>query len=127
MFKSLFVMVLAVAALVLSTPIFAKACKGMSSSSCSKSTSCSWVKAYKTKSGSTVAAYCRNKAGKKSSTKKTSDKKITHKSKTTSTKKDTKKDKKKDSKKDKKKTDKSKSTKKKDSKSDKKKKDKKTK
>lgn len=42
-------------------------CKEMSQSQCEKSSSCSYVKGYKTKTGTKVDAYCRNKGGKKKS------------------------------------------------------------
>ena len=57
---------------ILTANVSAKSCKGMSQSSCSSSSSCSWVNGYKTKSGSQVSSYCRNKAkksNKKESTK----------------------------------------------------------
>ena len=47
-------------------------CKGLSKTKCEASDSCSWIKGYKTKTGSSVNAYCRAKAGK--STKKKSEK-----------------------------------------------------
>jgi len=58
----------------------AKACKGMSKSACTSSSSCTYVKSYKTKKGVKVDAYCRNKAKKSASSKtksKTSTKKET--------------------------------------------------
>lgn len=50
--------------------VSAKACKGMSKSACTSATSCSWVKAYKTKKNVKVDAYCRNKAKKSAKGKK---------------------------------------------------------
>jgi outer membrane biosynthesis protein TonB len=52
----------------------AKACKGLSKSSCSSNTNCSWVKSYTTKTGAKVNAYCRTKSGKKSSSPSTASK-----------------------------------------------------
>jgi len=60
--------------------VSAKACKGMTKSACSTSTSCSWVKSYKTKKGVKVDAYCRNKAKKSTSNKVTKAKKESKKS-----------------------------------------------
>jgi len=60
---------------LMSNPVMAASCKGMSKSACSSSNSCSWVKAYKTKKGNTVDAHCRAKPGKSSKKKSSSDKK----------------------------------------------------
>ena len=63
--KNMRVSVIAVLMVLLSLPSLAQAeCKGMSKSSCEKSSQCSYVKGYTTKSGSKIAAYCRNKAKK---------------------------------------------------------------
>ena len=40
-------------------------CSGKSKSSCSSSTSCSWVSGYTTKVGTQVKAYCRARPGKR--------------------------------------------------------------
>lgn len=47
-------------------------CKGMKKSACERSTSCTWVDGYKTKTGNKVASYCRkaSKTTKKTPTKK---------------------------------------------------------
>jgi hypothetical protein len=42
-------------------------CKGVDQSACQANDTCSWVRAYKTKSGKQVSAFCRKKPGKKSS------------------------------------------------------------
>lgn len=47
-----------------STAHAASPCKGLEESVCIQSQSCSWVSGYTTKSGKTVAAYCRS-VGKK--------------------------------------------------------------
>jgi hypothetical protein len=65
-----------------------KACKGLSQAACSKKSDCSWVKSYKTKTGSQVSAYCRTKSGKKSSAKAKTNKEVKSKSSKVSTKKD---------------------------------------
>ena len=39
-------------------------CKGLSKGKCGSSSSCTWVKSYKTQKGNTVAAYCRAKGSK---------------------------------------------------------------
>ena len=70
--KTFFSILLTASVILLSNPVYAKVCKGMSHSACSQSTSCSWIKGYKTKTGNTVAAYCRNKASKKNNEEKTS-------------------------------------------------------
>ncbi len=41
-------------------------CKGVEQSACQTNDTCSWVRAYKTKSGKQVSAFCRKKPGKKS-------------------------------------------------------------
>ena len=73
--KTLFFILLTASAVLLSNPVYAKVCKGMSNSECSSSASCSWIKGYKTKSGSKVNAYCRNKASKKNNEEKDKNKK----------------------------------------------------
>ena len=63
--KKLGVAVIAVTMVLLGLPSLAQAeCKGMSKSACERASQCSYVKGYTTKSGSKVAAYCRNKAKK---------------------------------------------------------------
>jgi hypothetical protein len=69
--KSLLFAIITLTMIILSGSVSAKACKGMSQSACSKSTVCTWVKGYKTKTGNKVASYCRNKASKKSTSAKT--------------------------------------------------------
>jgi len=113
--KKMLVPMVGVLMVVLGFPTLAQAeCKGMSKSACEKSSQCSYVKGYSTKSGSKISAYCRNKAKKgtaasgsagsktkaKGETGKAKDSRTTDKKKA-STKKDTKKKdaKKKDSKK----------------------------
>lgn len=44
---------------------FAVTCKDLSKKQCESADTCSWIKSYTTKSGKTVAAYCRTKSGKK--------------------------------------------------------------
>ncbi|RLJ21853.1 hypothetical protein DJ030_03090 [bacterium endosymbiont of Escarpia laminata] len=46
-------------------------CKGMSQSSCSGNSFCTWVKGYKAKSGKQVKGYCRAKPGKAKKSSKT--------------------------------------------------------
>lgn len=41
-------------------------CKGVEQTACQANDTCSWVRAYKTKSGKQVSAFCRKKPGKKS-------------------------------------------------------------
>jgi len=41
-------------------------CKGAEQSACQANDTCSWVRAYKAKSGKQVSAFCRKKPGKKS-------------------------------------------------------------
>ena len=64
-------------ALALAAPgtSLAASCKEMSQSKCDKSDSCSWVNGYKTKSGTKVKGYCRNKAKSSSDSKDKKDKK----------------------------------------------------
>ncbi len=79
--KKIFLYSIFLIVLILSNNSFAKSCKGMSKSSCNNSASCSWINGYKTKSGSKISSYCRNKAKKnknkttKNSTKKDNTKK----------------------------------------------------
>lgn len=49
-------------------------CKGMSKSSCTANSDCSWVAGYATKTGKEVDPYCRVKSGKKKSSKQVSEK-----------------------------------------------------
>jgi hypothetical protein len=42
-------------------------CKGVEQTACQADDTCSWVRAYKTKNGKQVSAFCRKKPGKKSS------------------------------------------------------------
>jgi hypothetical protein len=41
-------------------------CKGVEQAACQANDMCSWVRAYKTKSGKQVSAFCRKKPGKRS-------------------------------------------------------------
>ncbi len=50
---------------VAGAPAFAASpCKGLSKTKCSSKPTCSWVEAYKTKSGTRVNSYCRARPGK---------------------------------------------------------------
>jgi hypothetical protein len=44
-------------------------CKGVEQTACQANDTCSWVRSYKTKSGTQVSAFCRKKPGKKASAK----------------------------------------------------------
>ena len=46
------------------TALAQNSCKGIAKSKCESSASCSWVNSYKTKTGTTVNAYCRAKSSK---------------------------------------------------------------
>ncbi len=94
--KPLLLIIFTSAILMFSSTITAKECKGMSKSTCSSATSCTWVSGYKTKTGSTIASYCRNKAGKKSTTAKKDKKKAKDKKNKSDKKKSTSKEKTKD-------------------------------
>ncbi len=61
------VFLLSIVLLGIGSVSFAADCKGLEKGKCEKSDSCTWVNSYKTKSGKTVSAYCRNKGGKSSS------------------------------------------------------------
>lgn len=65
--KTSFITLLSIFLFLFSGTVLAKDCKGMSQSACSSSTSCSWIKGYKTQTGTEVKSYCRNKSGKASS------------------------------------------------------------
>jgi hypothetical protein len=56
----------ALALLLLPPTTLAAECKGMKQSKCESAKNCTYVKGYKTKTGTKVSAYCRN-ASKKSS------------------------------------------------------------
>lgn len=57
--------IVAMAFLGLAQPSHAQSsCKGMTKGKCGSSSSCTWVKGYKTKTGNTVSAYCRSKGSK---------------------------------------------------------------
>ncbi|PID75069.1 MAG: chromosome partitioning protein ParB [Deltaproteobacteria bacterium] len=79
--------------LVFSSTAMAVECKGLSKAKCEKADDCSWVNSYKTKTGSTVEAYCRSKPTTSAQKKTTSKKKAsdTKKKSTTTKKKETKK------------------------------------
>ena len=55
--------------MLLQTPISAAECKGMEKNQCESNGSCTWVDSYQRKDGIKVDGYCRNKGGKKSSSK----------------------------------------------------------
>ena len=80
--KKIFLYSIFLIVLILSNNSFAKSCKGMSKSSCNNSASCSWINGYKTKSGSKISSYCRNKANKNKTTKNSTKKDNTKKDKT---------------------------------------------
>jgi hypothetical protein len=54
-------------ALIFSPLALAMGCKGLPKNQCDTNADCSWVNSYRMKSGKTVAAYCRSKAGKSKS------------------------------------------------------------
>lgn len=76
--KKIFPIVAAIAAAVVmvsvhtGTAMAQSSCKGIAKGKCESSASCSWVNSYKTKSGTTVNAYCRANGSKGAA--KTSDK-----------------------------------------------------
>jgi len=55
--------------MLLQTPVSAAECKGMEKNKCESNGSCTWVDSYQRKDGVKVDGYCRNKGGKKSSSK----------------------------------------------------------
>ena len=55
--------------MLLQTPVSAAECKGMEKNKCEGNGSCTWVDSYQRKDGVKVDGYCRNKGGKKSSSK----------------------------------------------------------
>ncbi len=55
--------------LIQQSPASAAECKGMEKNKCESNGSCTWVDSYKRKDGIKVDGYCRNKGGKKSSSK----------------------------------------------------------
>lgn len=62
--------IVAMAFLGLAQPSHAQSsCQGLSKGKCGSSSSCTWVKSYKTKKGNSVAAYCRSKGSKKGAAK----------------------------------------------------------
>ncbi|QFY89981.2 hypothetical protein D5125_11065 [Magnetovirga frankeli] len=62
--QSLVVLVF-VMALSAASAVQANECKGLEEKKCLEAEACSWVKGYKTSSGSEVKSYCRNKPSKK--------------------------------------------------------------
>jgi len=67
--KSVVAFVTATALMALQGPASAADCKGMEKNKCESNGSCTWVDSYKRKDGVSVNGYCRNKGGKKSSSK----------------------------------------------------------
>ena len=67
--KSAAVAIAATTFMLLQSPVSAAECKGMEKNKCESNGSCTWVDSYQRKDGVKVDGYCRNKGGKKSSSK----------------------------------------------------------
>jgi hypothetical protein len=58
-----------IALMAMQGPASAADCKGLEKNQCESNDSCTWVDSYQRKDGVKVNGYCRNKGGKKSSSK----------------------------------------------------------
>jgi hypothetical protein len=58
-----------IALMAMQGPASAADCKGLEKNQCESNGSCTWVDSYQRKDGVKVNGYCRNKGGKKSSSK----------------------------------------------------------
>jgi hypothetical protein len=67
--RSAIAFIAATALMAMQGPASAAECKGLEKSKCESNGSCTWVDSYQRKDGAKVDGYCRNKGGKKSSSK----------------------------------------------------------